>query len=268
MSKRVALVLATILSAGMIAGCSSDAGPPYDVTTTMVSGSTTPDIWVYAPDSGGPWPVVFALPGSGGSAQRDLDVLATELARQGLAVFAADMYKLPQDAECAYRFVRTSAEEYGGDLSQPVTMVGYSTGASVTLVHGLGEDSYGPDSNLDIGCPPGAPRPDVLVSLNGCHVTVTEVDSRVRFWDNTDAHIVLVASGQDTVCAPWNSEQAATTLREAGYDVTLVEIPDANHWAAVFHDLAFGTYSTLPVDDPSGQEAVETILAAIDEATP
>ena len=32
------------------------------------------------------------------------------------------------DAECGYRFARSIAAEYGGDLDQPVTFVGWSLG--------------------------------------------------------------------------------------------------------------------------------------------
>jgi len=42
-----------------------------DVSTTMVSGESTRDLWVWAPSEPGPWPVVYAVPGSGGEARRD-----------------------------------------------------------------------------------------------------------------------------------------------------------------------------------------------------
>jgi len=196
--------------------------------------------------------------------------LATELARQGTVVFATDMrapylFHIEKDAECGYRLTRTIAEEYGGDLEQPVTMVGYSLGAPFALRHGLSEESFGPVSIYDVGCPPGAPRPDVIIPINGCHQTPEfDYESVVRYWGNKEADVVVVSGSDDTVCATRHSEHAEEYLESAGYDVTLVEVADANHWEVIFHDLAYGNYKTLPADHAAGQETVKTILDAIE----
>jgi hypothetical protein len=59
--------------------------PRYDVITSTVSTDTTRDVWVYEPDGDERWPVVYAIPGSGGDARRDLSTVATELARRGVS---------------------------------------------------------------------------------------------------------------------------------------------------------------------------------------
>lgn len=238
---------------------------PYAVSGNVVSGPNTHDLTVWAPEADGSWPVIFAIPGSGGSAQRDLSVLASELASHGVVVVGADFFasRIDNDAECGYRYARQVAADYNGDIAQPVTMLGYSAGASQAVSHGLSESSYGPDSTLDVGCPPGAPRPEIIVSINGCLAVDMNIENLVRFWGNQDAGIVLISGTNDDVCGRWQSEQAQTALQGGGYDVSLVNIPDANHWQVVFHDRSFGNYITLEADDPAGQATVTAILEAI-----
>jgi acetyl esterase/lipase len=240
---------------------------PYAVRSDVVTGPATVNVTVWAPEAAGSWPIVYAIPGSGGSAERDLATTATELASHGVVVFGTDFRPTPflgqQDMECGYRFIRDIAADYNADMTQPVTILGYSAGATGAMVHGLSEESYGPDSNLDLGCPPGVPRPDIIVSINGCHASETNVEDQVRFWDNQDARIVLISGAEDEVCGTWQSEQAQTALRDAGYDVSLTEIPDANHWQVIFHDMSFGNYTTLESDEPAGQATVTAILEAI-----
>jgi acetyl esterase/lipase len=242
----------------------------------MVSDDTTQDIWVYAPDADGSWPVVYALPGADGEAQRDLDVMATELARRGFVVFATDwrttssVAALEYDVECGYRYSREIAAEFGGDLDQPVTMVGHSMGATGVLYHALGESQWGPDGQWDLSayvapdgeCFAGAPRPDVLVGIAGCH-TRNSFPSAVKAWGNTDAHYVFVSGSDDAVCDPAESEAATAHLRQLDYNVTLIEIPDANHGEPVFHDMD-NDWETLPTDSPIGQQTVRIIIDAID----
>lgn len=254
---------------------------PYGVTTTMVSDKTTPDIWVYAPDSAGSWPVVYAIPGDGGDARRDLDVMATELARRGYVVFATDwdptgsVESFEWQHECGYRFSREKAAEFGGDLDQPVTMVGFSAGTTAVLYHALGESEWGPDGRWSPSvafavdgdeCFSGAPRPDVLVGIAGCHTT-NGFPSAVKAWENTDADYVFVTGSDDEICDTAQSETAASYLRRNGYDVTVIEIPDASHGELVFHDLN-NDWAELPPDDPRGQQTVRIIIDTIDAAQP
>ena len=69
---------------------------------------------------------------------------AKALASQGVVVFAADYRSTApehweRDAECGYRYARSIAAEYGGDLDQPVTSVGFSLGATLVLEGSLSD---------------------------------------------------------------------------------------------------------------------------------
>jgi hypothetical protein len=251
----------------LVASCGSSESS-YEVTTTMVSDDTTQDTWVYAPDADGSWPVVFAVPGSGGKA-KDLEVLATELASHGVVVFATEwrtassnVSNFEQDVECGYRFSRTIADEYGGDLTQPVTFVGHSLGATAVLYHGHGAE-YGPDGWYD-ECFEVIPRPDVVVAIAGCHKKFN-YPVAVKEWGNPDAEVVLVSGSEDTDCTTTESEHAEVVLLSEGYDVTRVEIKGANHGEFIFRDVD-NSGEPLPTDHPTSQETVTIIVDAIENA--
>ena len=187
------------------------------VMTTGLSGEDIQEITVWSPDADGSWPVVYALHGTGSSAQ-DLAELATALAGQGLVVFATDYRsELTQtgqwkdayrDTECGYRYARGVAAEYRGDLDRPVTIVGHSLGATMALSMGLNESVFGPDGEFD-SCPGETPRPDVVVPLSGCHY---EYEGRTFafdpvVWDLTydESELVLEVGAEDNVCEAWQS---------------------------------------------------------------
>ena len=65
-----------------------------------------------------------------------------------------------------------------------------------------------------------------------------------------------------TTCAAWQSQDAADELGWASYDVDLVMLDGANHYAPVLHDLRDGE-SVAVADDPAGERTVEVILEAI-----
>ena len=260
------LVVSLLLLLVAMGGC-SESGPPYEVEMEVVSGDGTRDVTVWAPAADGSRPVVYAVPGIENTAEGDLGVLATELARHGVVVFGTNVewQSHQRDIECGYRFTRDHAEDYGGDLTQPVAMVGYHQGAADALIHGLNSDAFSPEGtvNVEVGCPPAVARPEIVVAIGGCHVTFLEVEGRVPFWDNKDAQIALVSGANDDVCLSQESLVAQTVLQDAGYNVSYVEVPDANHWEVVFHDRAYGSWKTLETDNPAGQATVETILTAI-----
>lgn len=247
------------------------------VVTSGLSGEDTQEIVVWAPDADGSWPVVYALHGTGGDAQ-GLAELATVLAGQGVVVFAADYRSelMPtqqwqdvyRDTECGYRYARSVASTYGGDLDQPVTIVGHSLGASIALAMGLNEAVFGPDGEFD-ACPGLAPRPDVVVPLSGCHYEYEgrafPFDPEAYDFTYDESELVLIVGTEDDVCEPWQSEDAATALEDGGFDTSLVTISDGNHFTVIFHDLVGGEWLTLP-DDPAGMTAVQTILDAIEAA--
>ena len=104
-----------------------------------------PALRVLAPDGKGPWPVVVALHGYGGTG-RDMVELATRVARAGAVVFAPTYHTdlrtaqglvRARDISCAYRIALRSARRYGGDLSQPITVVGWSLGADLSVLGAL-----------------------------------------------------------------------------------------------------------------------------------
>ncbi len=248
------------------------AEPLFGVSSAIVSHETTQDISVWAPDAEGSWPVVYLLHGYQGSGQ-DLVETATGLASQGVVVFAADYRStaeqyIEQDAECGWRYVVSIADEYGGDLDQPITFVGDSMGASLVLEGGLNDAVYGPGGTYD-GCFTGAPRPDVIVPIAGCHYGPDGQESEFDLtgWDNLDADLVLVVGEDDVVCPVRQSEEAAAALRSSGYDATLVVVPGGNHNNVVFYDVVDGEWVIVP-NDPVGQVVVQTILDAINAAKP
>jgi dienelactone hydrolase len=229
---------------------------------------------VLAPEAKGTWPVVVALHGIRGSGQ-DMVELGTRLARAGAVVFAPTystdltteqgFVRAADDIVCAYQLARRTAPAYRGDLTQPVTVVGWSLGADFVLLgslQGSGENSSG-------RCPGEVPPPDVVVGLSGCYY---EFEGKpvtwfadITNWGNKSAHIYLIDGSRDAVCPAWQTEKLAASLRAAGYTVEVVELDGANHFAPVFHDLRDGRWQVI-MEDPAGEQAVNTIIAAITAA--
>jgi acetyl esterase/lipase len=182
-------------------------------------------------------------------------------------VFAADYRSSErqhweQDGECAYRYVRSIAEDYGGDLDLPVTYIGHLLGATLVLFSGLDDAACGPGGTYD-KCFTGASRHDVIVPIAGCPY---EYEGNGFGFDisglsDQEVSLILVVGTGDDVCEPWRSQDAADVLQSAGYGVELVEIDGGNH----FDDLVDGEWLTLP-DDQAGMEVVQTIVGAIDAA--
>lgn len=280
--RRTRLLVAAVL-AGVVfvaTACSEgDSGSGggssgFEVTSEVVSHQTTQDILVFEPDAEGPWPVVLAMHGIGGEGQ-DMAEIATRLAQQGAVVFAPTYHtdlsteeginQAALDLECGYRFARSIAAEHGGDLEQPVTFVGWSLGATAALAIGLTEE-LDPTGEF-VTCFSEVPRPDVIVAISGCHYEYEgkPIEFDTAGWSNEDADVHLVAGEKDSTCAAWQSEDAEVDLRELGYDVDLVILEGANHYAPVFHDLVDGEW-VVDGDDPAGERTVEVILDAIASA--
>ena len=128
-----------------------------------MSHETTRDISVWAPEAEGTWPIAVAFPGMSGDRTR-WNVTGPALARQGVVVFATDyrateQWHHEQDLECAYRYALSIADEYGGDLDQPVAIIGHSLGATAALYGGLTAAPYAPGGTYDV-CFTGTARPD------------------------------------------------------------------------------------------------------------
>ena len=218
---RTTLFCAALLAVGC-AGSGAGSGE-LPVTSGVVSDATTQDIHVFAPQAKGTWPVVVALHGIGGSGQ-DMGELATRLARAGTVVFAptyrsdlttADgLNQATTDISCGYRFARTIAPEHGGDLTQPLTAVGWSLGADFVALGGLSPTT---SPSPDDPCPDDQTRPDVIVGISGCYY---EYEGKPINWfddvsgfGNKNADIYLLAGDQDTTCPAWQSQKLASALR-------------------------------------------------------
>jgi len=144
----------------------------FGVITDVISHEDTQEIYVWAPmadeDDDRPFPVVYAIAGSGGYGS-DWDVIGSALAARGVVVFATDYHqedmgigrfdRIIKDVECGYRYVREVAAAYGGDLEQPVAGLGHSLGAELALGGALDDVSLVPGGTYD-ECFAGVERAD------------------------------------------------------------------------------------------------------------
>ncbi len=234
---------------------------PFEVTTTMVSHETTQDIWVWAPDADGSWPIIYALHGTGGTGD-GLATTASKLASHGYVVFSPT-WRSEMDAECGYRYALSVAGQYGGDPDLPITSIGHSLGASVILVGGLDDAAYAEGGTYD-ACFTGGPRPSLLVPIAGCHYEYrgNEFGFDPVPFSGRDVDITLVVGTEDTECDPWQSQDATEVLNDVGYDARLVEVEDGNHANVVFYEIVDDEWVAIP-DDPVGEEVVRVILDAL-----
>jgi acetyl esterase/lipase len=264
---RILLTCAVALAA---TACSSGStGARYDVRSEVLHDDTTQDVRVWAPtgDAEGSWPVVFALPGIGGS-KSDFDLLGPAIAEQGVVVFATD-YRTPgtveslaEDLACGYRLAVSTAGEYGADLEEPVTAIGYSYGAYWMLAGALSEATTGGDSVADT-CARSLQLPDVVVGLNGCYYSRQVAPFSTEELARREADVLVIASSDDRNCPPQESEKVTTDLQAAGFRVTLTTLPDADHFAAIFHGFDDGEWLSVP-DSAAGERTVEVIIDAIE----
>jgi hypothetical protein len=135
---------------------------------------TRQDIHAFGPRGTGTSPVVVALHGIDGSGQ-DMAEFATRLARAGMVVFAPTyrsdlttpdgLSQTGHDIACGYWFARTDASQHGGDLSEPVTALGWSLDADFAVLGGLSVAGPSPDDP----CPGDTPAPDVVVGISCCY---------------------------------------------------------------------------------------------------
>lgn len=273
------LVAAIAMIGGMgLTGCGgssggssgqSSGGPPFEVTSSVVSGENTQEIGVWAPDAEGSWPVVFGFHGYGG-AKEGWDVLATELAKQGVVVFVPDYRStgsgidMKRDLVCANSYAASVAADYGADPDQSWTFVGHSLGAGIALIP-RDDVLDDPGGALD-PCIEGLPDKGVVVAMEGCYYDSPDDPISDVTMPGAGIPVTLVAGEKDQTCPAWQSENAAQALEEAGYDVTLVTLPGGTHGTPLFLDPSQDPWAQLPSDDPGGQATVAAILAAIESA--
>ncbi len=213
-------------------------------------GSTGRPVVVMIP--GGPLP-----PGNRGY----LWNLARIVAGRGAVVFTADYRSSPAygggypstfaDVACAIRFARQRAPQLGGDPSR-VTLVGHSFGGYPAVVLALSATDYAAKGT---GClaTSGDGRPDAFVGIAGVY-TLDHIGQQflVDFfggdratapaaWGAGDVAVLasrknrrmlpvrLVAGTNDFVAAPAKTEDLASILEAAGYDVETTVEDGATH---------------------------------------
>jgi acetyl esterase/lipase len=155
--------------------------PPVPCAT--YSGVVTPcqlELFIYAPTSGGPWPLVVAVPGGPVTNVSDLgggDVFGRAFAGQG-AVLVVAQYREDiatdggypvtfQDIACAIGVARRIGPTYKADPTR-VTLMGHSWGGWAGAVVALTPTPFTPDPG---SCNPtsGSLRPDAFVGLDGAY---------------------------------------------------------------------------------------------------
>ena len=208
MAGLVRLAVALIALALVATACGGGEPAGYPVSSETVSGESTQDILVFSPDAEGSWPVVMILHGLDGVGEAMAET-ASRLAARGLVVFAPTyrtdmstqqgMADLESDITCAYRYAIANADRYNGDLDQPITVVGWSLGATFALEGGLtGEEQ-------PIACGAEVPLPELVVAISGCHYQFEE--SRFPFdpsgWGNKEAAVLMIGGDEDPTCAAW-----------------------------------------------------------------
>ncbi len=267
--------MGAVAALALFTAACGDAGGTHRVVSEELAGPSTQDVLVFAPEDEGNWPVAFALHGINGRAE-DMAELGRRLAARGVVVFAptyrtdlssqAGKVELVRDAECAYRFSRNVSAEYGGDLSKPVTFVGWSLGATFAIQGGL-DEQIDPTGQY-LSCFTEVPRADVIVALSGCYYEFGGNPSyqfSPEEWTNTRARVTLVAGGDDAVCMPWQSDKAAAELRASGHPAQVVTIDGATHAAPVFHTIVDDRMAPAR-DTTAGERTVEIITRAITDA--
>ncbi len=219
---------------------------------------------VYAPSEPGPWPVVIAVHGYGGSRDdfagaefAEVEGLAEAIASEGAVVFNLDVTMIEpfltaiEQVACAVRFARATAAGYGGDPTS-ITLVGGSGGAAVGAVVALAGDDYGGDCAVT----DGSALPDALVGYEGPYDWAIRVydpellDPRLlevenpelleainpysHIGDNPNVVFRLIhgIDVDETVfdVPPEVSTEFYQTLTDAGYDVELTLLEGASHF--------------------------------------
>jgi acetyl esterase/lipase len=237
---------------------------------------------IYAPTSGGPWPLIVLEPG-GNLAPGDpgdyLDQMATALAGQGAVVMVAQWRQSSQwggrspdsfaDVACAIGVARRTGPAFGANPDR-VVLAGHSMSTRPVAVIGLTDTAFTPAPG-SCDATAGSLRPDAWADLAGPRdeiATAASDDSELaaffggtreadpaawaagdpfalaahRAGAATDLPIVLVQGGADSGAADARAFQAA--LMASGHHSRLIEIPSADH---------FGT--TI------AKESIEAILA-------
>ncbi len=222
--------------------------------TEATAPETRTAIEIFHPVASGPWPILVLVPG-GGWSSADLAStrpLARFAARSGYVVvhtsYALQAPAAFEDVGCAVRIARSRGATWGGDPDR-VLLAGHSAGAHVSVLAALGADvAAGGD------CPDGdsAPTPDGWLGIAGVYdMRLTaffpamydffggspqEVPDRWREGDPLTyldrpppASLSLIHGSADPVAFPGLSRIFAGQLAEAGIEVAITFVDDADH---------------------------------------
>jgi acetyl esterase/lipase len=131
---------------------------------------------VYSPVMPGDWPLVVLLHG-GNLTKTAVKGLSKAIAQRGAIVFAPtyrSSQPLPpsdkilgglEDAACAVRFARATAEQYGTRRSARLVLAGHSAGGAIGLAVMLAGDEFKGECLVK----EGSSLPDVFVGMDGAY---------------------------------------------------------------------------------------------------
>lgn len=244
----LSLLLTACGSGSEATGQCPDSGCTAVVTSDVayVEGDTIsrkkPLLDVYAPEEDGPWPVVVIGP-SRGHTKNDVQEWAAAMVSEGAVVFAVTFEvgapQTPQEhLNCAARYVRDVAGEYGGDPSH-VTLLGSSSGAVFGMPVSLGIDALPPMCLAS----DDAAIPDALVGYEGYYGVGVDaptdleagtdwIDPTTLVGQNPDLVVRLIHGNYEDVPVDdpvsW-SQEFAELLADEGYDVEFTIVEGAAH---------------------------------------
>ena len=223
---------------------------------------------IYAPRSGGPWPLIILEPGGNiapDQAGDYLDQMATALAGRGAVVMIGQWRQSSQwagrspdsfaDVACAIGVARRTGPAFGANRAR-VVLVGHSMATRPVAVIGLTAAPFTPASG-SCDATAGSLRPDAWVDLAGPRddVATAALDdgeltaffggtraadpaawaagdpfalAAHRAVAATDLRIVVVHGGADGTATDARAFQAA--LVAGGHHSQLIEIPSADHF--------------------------------------
>ncbi len=257
---RNGLRLVTLALFMVLAACGSGQADWGNCPTEGCEGSLDPSVEytashlleVHSPVEIGPWPTVLLAHGSGQNAI-SMRSLAEAITSEGFVVFnitaptRAPYLKTVEHIACAVLFARRYTSQYGGSADN-ITLAGYSLGAAMGSVVGLGGDGLSGDCVVA----EGSSEPDAFVGYEGPYdlaLTTYEIDPAilesdepdvwaeinpyVRIGGNADLTVRLVhgidqdRSVYDVV--PEVTRDFGAALASAGYDVEVVILDGATH---------------------------------------
>ncbi len=222
---------------------------------------------IYAPRTGGPWPVVVWAPG--GQLQRSFgSTFGEALASRGAVVFLVDTVHamtpdqpalgagsraLVEEASCAVRTARAMAPEYGGNPGH-VVWSGHSLGGVFGFELALADPEWErlwtdyaathPDLGPTVDCMTsgGSDRIDAIVTSGsgrfiGLWAGVYDADPELRAFTESVSHVgnnpslvVRQVHGDPDPEQPFTVAQALSReLVAAGYDATLTRVDLGGH---------------------------------------